>query len=55
MYYVEIICKGFKERFKTNSNDLEELYEIYGSFFHVGIDEIEIRFITKEEFLESED
>ena len=33
----------------------EELLEIYSSFFNVSKSELEIRFITKEEYMESED
>ena len=33
IYCVEVIFKGLKGRYKTNSNDSEELLEIYSSFF----------------------
>lgn len=55
IYYVEVIFKGFKGKYKTNSNDLEELLEIYSSFFNVSKDELEIRIISKEEYIESEE
>ena len=55
VYYVEVIFKGLKGRYKTNSNNSEELLEIYSSFFNVSKSELEIRFITKEEYMESED
>ena len=55
IYYVEVIFKGLKGRYKTNSNDPKELLEIYSSFFNVSKSELEIRFITKEEYMESED
>ena len=55
IYYVEVIFKGLKGRHKTNSNDSEELLEIYSSFFNVSKSELEIRFITKEEYMGSED
>lgn len=55
IYYVEVIFKGFKGRYKTNSNDSEELLVIYSSFFNVSKDELEIRIISKDEYMESED
>ena len=55
IYYVEVIFKGLNGRYKTNSNDSEELLEIYSSFFNVSKSELEIRFITTEEYMGSED
>ena len=54
-YYIEVCYNGFKKLFRTNSNDIKELLEIYSSFFNVSKSELEIRFITKEEYMESED
>ena len=53
-YYIEITFNGFKGQYRTNSNDLEELLEIYSSFFNVKKDELKIKFITKKIF-EKED
>lgn len=53
-YYIEVCYNGFKKLFRTNSNDIEELLEIYSSFFNVPTDELEINFVTKE-FFEEED
>lgn len=53
-YYIEVCYNGFKKLFRTNSNDIEELLEIYSSFFYVPTYELEINFITKE-FFEEED
>ena len=53
-YYIEVCYNGFKKLFRTNSNDKEELLEIYSSFFNVPTSELEINFITKE-FFEEED
>lgn len=53
-YYIEVCYNGFKKLFRTNSNDIEELSEIYSSFFYVPTSELEINFITKE-FFEEED
>ena len=55
IYYVEVIFNGLKGRYKTNTNDSEELLEIYSSFFNVSKSVLEIRLITKEEYMESED
>lgn len=55
IYYVEVIFKGLKGRYKTNSNDLEELLDIYSSFFNVSKSELEIRLIPEDEYMEKED
>lgn len=55
IYYVEVIFKGLKGRYKTNSSDLEELLDIYSSFFNVSKSELEIRLIPEDEYMEKED
>lgn len=55
IYYVEVIFKGLKGRYKTNSCDLEELLDIYSSFFNVSKSELEIRLIPEDEYMEKED
>lgn len=53
-YYIEISLNGLKGQYRTNSDDLNELLELYSSFFHVEKDMLEIKFITEEDF-EKED
>ena len=53
-YDIEITFNGYNGQYRTNTDDLEELLEIYSSFFNVDKDLLEIRFITKEYFEEED-
>lgn len=51
-YYIEIEFNGFKGQYRTNTDDLNEVLEIYSEFFYVEKEKLNIRFITKEYFEE---